>query len=116
MRKIKTGDTLKRGTAELLLLTLLLEEDMYGYQLSQLIKERSNYSVSFPEGSLYPALYKLCDEKYISCYEKQVGKRLRRVYYHIEKIGIAYQREIAAEFQSLYNGIISVLYYSKETK
>ena len=98
----------------MLLLTLLLEDDMYGYQLSQLIRERSKNLVFFPEGSLYPALYKLCDENYISSYEKQVGKRLRRIYYHIEEKGVEYQKYIVSEYQALYDGIYCILTYHEK--
>ncbi len=38
---MSTSDNLKRGTVELLLLTLLREQDMYGYQLSQELAGRS---------------------------------------------------------------------------
>lgn len=107
---MKIRDSLKKGTVEMLLLTLLKEEDMYGYQLSQLIKEKSDNEVSFPEGSLYPALYKLSEEKYITSYEKQIGKRLKRVYYHIEGKGVEYQEHIVNEYISLHEGIQKILF------
>jgi len=87
---------------------------MYGYQLAQLIKERSNNTISFPEGSLYPALYKLVEEKYITCYEKQIGKRLKRVYYHIEEKGVEYQELIVSEYLSLHWGIQKILFGKKD--
>lgn len=98
----------------MLLLTLLKEEDMYGYQLSQSIKEKSHNSISFPEGSLYPALYKLADDNYITCYEKQVGKRLKRMYYHIEEKGVEYQKYIVDEYISLTKGIHKILFAEQE--
>jgi len=93
-----------------LLLTLLIEEDMYGYQLSQQIKERSDNDIFFPEGSLYPALYKLTEEGYVTSYEKKVGKRLRRIYYRIEEKGVEYQKEIVKEYLSLQTGIHKILF------
>lgn len=93
-----------------MLLTLLIEEDMYGYQLSQQIKERSDNDIFFPEGSLYPALYKLTEEGYVTSYEKKVGKRLRRIYYRIEEKGVEYQKEIVKEYLSLQTGIHKILF------
>ena len=46
------SDNLKRGTVELLLLTLLGEQDMYGYQLSQTLAQRSEGLFTLQEGSM----------------------------------------------------------------
>lgn len=78
----------KRGSVELLILYLLSKQDYYGYEISALIKEISEGILDIPVGSLYPALYKLIDAGYIMDYQKKVGKRLVRVYYHIEKLGL----------------------------
>lgn len=80
----------KKATIEMLLLKLLSEQDMYGYQLSQQLKKRSNQYYTVLEGSMYPILYRLTDEKYISFYEKKVGVRQTRIYYHLEDAGRAY--------------------------
>ena len=78
----------KKGAVEMVLLHILKEKgDCYGYQLSQIIKSASDGYLIIPEGSMYPALYKLIDKGYISDYKKQVGKRLIRVYYHLESSG-----------------------------
>lgn len=45
----------------MLALKILSEKDCYGYELCQLMNERSNGIIVVPEGSLYPALYKLAD-------------------------------------------------------
>ena len=37
------------------------------------------------EGALYPILYKLSDKGYVSDYKRLAGKRLTRVYYHLEQ-------------------------------
>ncbi len=80
-------ENLKRGTVELLLLTLLQTEDMYGYQLSQKLDEfsedylccRSVYVCDF---------YTACRKKgYISASQQLVGRRRTRVYYHLEEKG-----------------------------
>lgn len=52
-------DNFKKGAVEMLLLTMLCEEDMYGYQMAQLVKKRSKGEITIPEGSMYPTLYRL---------------------------------------------------------
>ena len=52
---------LKRGTVELMLLTLLKDEDMYGYQLSQELEIRSKGLFLLQEGSIPPFI--ACSKK-----------------------------------------------------
>lgn len=94
-------DTFKKGYVEMFLLKFLSEQDLYGYEMAQLILERSDGYITIPEGSLYPTLYKLEDKGYISSYKKQVGKRLKRIYYHIEDIGTEHLNALVTEYYAL---------------
>lgn len=107
-------ENLKRGTVELLLLTLLAEEDMYGYQLSQELDKRSQGLFELQEGSMYPTLYRMIDKGLISDRHEKAGKRRVRVYYHMEPQGKAYLQEIFKEYEDLTQGIYNVLNYKKE--
>lgn len=49
------------------------------------------------EGVLYPLLHNLLENKYITCFEEVVNRRIR-VYYHIEKKGEFYLSELFQEF------------------
>ena len=60
-------------------------------------------------GSLYPALYKLIDNKYITDYKKQAGKRLVRVYYHIEPSGEELLEALKAEYYATHRSVQLVL-------
>ena len=104
---IKEG--IKRGTIELLILTLLQDQDMYGYQLSQELELRSNKRYTLQESSLYPTLYRLVDKKLISDYTEKVGRRRTRVYYHIEDAGLQYLEVIRKEYLSMCRGIFDIL-------
>lgn len=104
----------KKGSVEMLLLSLLAEQDLYGYQMTQLIIERGGGYIKVPEGSMYPTLYKLESKNYISSYEKQVGKRLKRIYYHIEEEGHQYLNELIAEYYAVNDCISRILNYSTE--
>lgn len=102
------SENLKKGTSEMLILFLLEREDMYGYQLAQELRERSEGYFVMPEGSLYPTLYRLIEKGVITDRQEIVGKRLRK-YYHLGLAGKEYLKSIVAEYRSINLGIQKVL-------
>jgi PadR family transcriptional regulator len=50
---------LRKGSAEVLILSLLDERDRHGYELAKLIERRSDGALKFHVASLYPTLYRL---------------------------------------------------------
>lgn len=104
-------ENLKKGTAELILLTLLQESDMYGYQLTQELADRSDNLFILKEGSMYPILYRLESKGYISCHQEKVSMRRVRVYYHLEPSGVEYLKAIREEYYTINKGISNVLNY-----
>lgn len=111
-KKLHLESTLKKATIELLLLKLLNEGDMYGYQLSGELKRRSNGQYTILEGSMYPILYRIAENGYISYYEKKVGVRQTRVYYHLEESGKKYLSTLLASYYG-YTQVIDFLLNSK---
>lgn len=107
-------DSLKKGknNIEMLLLRILQDGNFYGYQLSQLVNEYSGGRLSIPEGSLYPALYRLLDNGYISDEKQLIGRRLTRIYYHLEPSGRAYYETLLQEYTRLNEGIQAILNHS----
>lgn len=89
---------LKKATIEMVLLNFLTESDKYGYQLSQECKKRSDGQYGILEGSMYPILYRLEEAGHISSYEKRVGRRLSRVYYHLEDSGFTHLEQLKEEY------------------
>ncbi len=107
----------KKGAVEMLLLHILNSKgDCYGYQLSLLIQEISDKNLYIPEGSLYPALYKLMEENYISCYKKQTGKRMIKVYYHIEDSGKERLEILTKEYLATTSSIFKILNYDFQSE
>ena len=107
---MSTQINFKKGSVEMLLLHVLsCKGDCYGYQLSQLIKKSSENTLDFPVRSLYPALYKMIDNGYISDYKQQVGKRLVRVYYHLEEAGQIRLEDLKKEYYATNQSIQQVL-------
>lgn len=102
-------ENIKRGTVEMLLLALLSEEDMYGYQLCQELDERSDGLFLLQEGSMYPILYRMAEKELVSTRKELVGKRRTRVYYHIEPAGLVYMEKLKKEYLSIHKGIIKIL-------
>ncbi len=93
----------------MLILYLLTQEDMYGYQLAQEINERSEGQFDITEGSMYPTLYRLIEKNAISDYKKLSGKRRTRVYYHIEKEGVELLEKIKEDYQAINEGVAKIL-------
>lgn len=95
----------RRGIMQLVILSLLSKEDMYGYQLVQETIARSGGRILTQEGSLYPVLYKLQDQGFISDRKVLVGKRMTRVYYHIEDAGLAQLEKLTEEYNAISTGL-----------
>lgn len=102
-------ENFKRGCAELLALHLLSKEDLYGYQITQLMEEKSGGRFTMLEGTLYLILYKLVDAGYLTTYSKLVGKRRTRKYYHLEDEGRKYLETILNEYDEVTRGISLIL-------
>ncbi len=99
----------RRGVMSLVLLALLRREDMYGYQLVQETERASGGRLTTQEGSLYPVLYRLQEQGYVSDRRVLVGKRMTRVYYHLEPAGEEKLRELIAEYESVTAGVFAVI-------
>lgn len=102
-------ENLKVGLIDILILKLLSEDDMYGYQIRQEILLRSNNTIEIKEGSLYGPLYRLEKKKMISSSKVVVGKKRFRMYYKIEKLGKDYLDDAIDIFNQIYLGARNIL-------
>lgn len=85
---------LKRGSAELLILSLLDARPRHGYELSKLIHTRSGGTLTFHIDSLYPLLYRLEERGWIKgTWIERAGERRRRFY----KVTAEGRRVLAAQ-------------------
>ncbi|WP_404332413.1 PadR family transcriptional regulator [Mesobacillus maritimus] len=96
---------LVKGSTSLLLLQLLEERDMYGYELVKELEKRSGNEFSVKEGTLYPALHKLEKQEYIECYWQEQEKGPARKYYRITDAG----KEMLLEKTNEWNNFVSVM-------
>jgi PadR family transcriptional regulator, regulatory protein PadR len=75
-----------KGSIDLLLLSLISQKDLYGYEISKILKQLSDETYHMSEGTLYPALKRLERKLWIESYwsETEAG---RRKYYKITDLG-----------------------------
>ena len=85
---------LKRSTTELLLLSLLSQQDMYGYQLAAEMKRQSNGLCNYNETTFYPILNRLLNQNMISMTRMITDQQRIRVYYHLELSGKLYYNDL----------------------
>jgi transcriptional regulator len=99
---------LKKGSAELMILSLVEARPRHGYEISKLIEARSDGALSFHVASLYPLLYRLEKRGWIEGrWVEKAGQRRRR-YYKLTKEGrkvLAAQRSTWASFVAAINRV-----------
>lgn len=72
---------LLKGTLSVIILNLLAENGrMYGYEIYQHVKQRSDEKILLKDGSLYPALQKMTKDGLLTYEEEYIGKRVRKYY------------------------------------
>lgn len=108
MAKKRTNPDFMNGIPELLVLKLLAEEDMYGYQMMKTIRERSDERVSISEGCLYPLLKKLEKQGLISKYQEEVNGR-DRYYYALEDEGAKQLEDETEKWKDAVEGVAAVM-------
>lgn len=106
-------ETYKKGFVELILLKMLSEGEMYGYQITQTVAKRSNGVVEVPEGSLYPTVYSLVDRGFIVGERRSSGKRQTRVYYTLTEEGKEHLKVMLREYDRFLVGMDRVLFPEK---
>jgi transcriptional regulator len=94
-------DSAKKGSADLLILALVDEQALHGYDIARLIEDRSGGTLRFTLASLYETLYRLEERALIrGRWVEKAGQRRRR-YYRLTESGrrmLATQREDWARF------------------
>lgn len=81
------------GTTDMVILSLLDEVDMYGYEIIQELEARSDGAFLFKEGTLYPILHRLESDKYLKSYKKKGDRGRARKYYKITELGKEFLKE-----------------------
>ncbi len=85
---MKIDKGLLGGSTVLMLLSLLRENDMYGYEIIRELEQRSEQTFQFKEGTLYPVLHKLENNGYVRSYLATGDTGKQRKYYKITESGL----------------------------
>ena len=89
---------LLRGTLQTIILKVLKYQDkMYGYEITQRVKELSEERIVLTEGALYPALHKLEADGLVKAEVMTIGRRVRK-YYVLTNAGKALAKDRVLEF------------------
>ena len=95
----------KKGILELCVLTMIKKRDYYGYELVEDISQRFEIS----EGTIYPILRRLTEEKYFETYLQESNSGPPRKYYRITKLGKSAQDSLYKEWQSFNDHVNTLL-------
>lgn len=89
---------LLKGTLQTILLKVLKDHGkMYGYEITQRVKDLSDGRILLTEGALYPSLHKLEAEGLLKTETVMMGKRVRK-YYTLTPEGKSLSKERVSEF------------------
>lgn len=87
-----------RGHLDAIILRLILERDMYGYEISKEISSRTDDRFQIKEATLYAVFQRLEKRELIESYYGSVSHGGKRKYYRITTLGRAYFRETVEEW------------------
>ena len=93
------------GSTFLMILSLLENQDFYGYEIIKEIEKRSDSTFQFKEGTLYPVLHKMENQSLIKSYRTKTAAGKERKYYKITSEG---QKQLEKETEKWNRFMISV--------
>ena len=104
----QTNPPFMSGVPELLLLRLLQQREMYGYELVRSIKDSTGSAISLGEGVIYPVLHSLERGGALKARRKAVNGRTR-VYYSLTAKGSKRLERLQGEWQRIEAGVRAAL-------
>lgn len=93
---------LLKGTLKTIVLKLLADnKKMYGYEITQMVKELTADKIQITEGALYPTLHSLEDDGLVTTEIEYIGKRMRK-HYKLSQAGKAKSKERVNELADFF--------------
>lgn len=100
---------LLKGTLQTIVLKVLEDHGrMYGYEITQKVKELSDGKILLTEGALYPTLHRLEAEGVLQTEKEHIGKRMRK-YYRLTSAGSVVAKDRVSEFEQFIRTMGTVL-------
>ena len=97
------------GNTSMLVLKLLDEKDMYGYQIIEELAKRSENVFRLKTGTIYPLLHNLEKEKLISSYDEKADNLRVRKYYKLTSKGSGFLQKAQADWREYTNAVALVM-------
>ncbi len=97
------------GSTDMLILCLLEEKEMYGYEMIETLEKRSDNTFSLKAGTLYPLLHSLESAGYITSREAESDNGRVRKYYSITNDGIGFLDSKRAEWKKFSGAVNRVI-------
>jgi PadR family transcriptional regulator, regulatory protein PadR len=100
---------LLKGTLKTIILKLLADnKKMYGYEITQKVKEMTSDKIQLTEGALYPTLHALEADKLVTTEIEYIGRRMRK-YYRLSQEGKVITKEKVKEISNFMDSMVSLL-------
>lgn len=96
------------GNTSMLLLKLLSEKDMYGYEMIETLSNRSQNVFELKVGTLYPLLHSMTKSGCLTSYEQEVNGKTRK-YYSITSSGRTHLDHMLKEWSAYQNAVSNVI-------
>ncbi|NMP37984.1 MAG: PadR family transcriptional regulator [Clostridiales bacterium] len=104
-----TDKNMSSGNTDMLVLSLIEEKDMYGYQIIDELVRRSDHTFELKTGTLYPLLHLLEQKQYLESYDGEVISGKVRKYYRITHNGRQYLQKKRAEWEKYSSAVNRVM-------
>jgi PadR family transcriptional regulator, regulatory protein PadR len=95
----------KRGIIELCVLSILVEEDNYGYEIISKLSQHIDVS----ENTIYPILRRLTSEDYFKTYLQESNEGAPRKYYSMTEKGFIYYLTLREEWDEFIGGVYHII-------
>lgn len=96
------------GSMTMLILKLLSEKDMYGYEMIDTLRRKSQNVFELKAGTLYPLLHSLEENGALTVYEQEAGGKTRK-YYSLTKQGRGFLEKKMKEWREYSEAVTNVL-------
>lgn len=106
---MKVDKGLLTGSTTMLILKLLEDKDMYGYQMIEELSKKSNATFDLKAGTLYPILHGLENEGMVNSYDDSADSARVRKYYHLNSKGKGLLVDKQAEWTAYTKAVNKVL-------
>lgn len=107
-KRMPMDKSLTSGSMTMLILKLLSEKDMYGYEMIDTLRNRSQNVFELKAGTLYPLLHGLEEKSLVNVYEKEYAGKVRK-YYSLTKQGRELLDKKTEEWKVYSNAVLNVL-------